>query len=205
MIQKVAKYTFVPILLILVAFLSVVLLGKRNELVEVGRLATNRGDSIRIFQDENLAWHTRGEVMELKTVEAVNLLAKYDKSFEDLHTKFETINHNMKNLQYLGITQMRTNYHIKEPGSKDTLYVLKSDTIPAQVATMRDTAGWYDFKAIVINGQIRDIQINTRDSLSTAITYKRKWFLGRKRYQQEIISHNPHSKITYSRSVIIHK
>lgn len=176
----------------------------KQERQELQSLLDHRKDSIRNFQDQANNWHSISNVFEVRSVQALQLAASQNKQIQDLHQNFEFVRKDLKNLQYLGITAMQSNYLINEPTKTDTIFISQKDTIPAQIYTKTDTAGWYQVKAVFINSQIKDISLTTRDSITTAITWRRKyWIFGRKRYTQEIISHNPYTRVSYQKNIIV--
>jgi Na+-transporting methylmalonyl-CoA/oxaloacetate decarboxylase gamma subunit len=160
---------------------------------------------IKAWKDEKQRWHTQTEITELRNAQALKLIARYDKDFSDLHKNVSSLKKNLSNLQYASIVGMESHYDNRGVPIKDTLIVLNKDTTKAYVVNIQDSSGWYSITALAIRDQLLNVNINTRDSLTTVLTYKRKWFLGRKRYYQEIVSHNPHSRIVYSKSILLRK
>jgi hypothetical protein len=178
---------------------------ERDKRISYENLYRSSDQKVKIYQDSEKAWHTRSDVYEVKSIEALRLVAKYDPVLANLDKRFESVNKNLKNIQYLGISSMSSSYPIDRPGSTDTLVIFNKDTIQAKAIIQTDSLRWYTFKALVYNNTIQHIDFQAHDSLETVITFKRKWLLGRKRYFQEIKSLNPHSKVNYARSIKIGK
>lgn len=179
--------------------------SERDQRISLENLSKDQESKIKVFQDKEKAWHTTSDVAEVRNIEALRLISKYDKRFADLDQRFESVNKNLKNLQYLGISSMSSNYDIKSPGAKDTLVVFNKDTIPATITNYTDSSRWYSFHALIYNNKVHNLQFATKDSIETVVTWRRKWFLGRKHFSQEIKSLNPHTKVGYARSIMVTK
>jgi hypothetical protein len=159
---------------------------------------------IRTWKDNAQQWHTQTTVADINSHKALKLLVAYDTNFQRLSKDFVSLKKSMRNLSYYNTHNMGSTYHITAPVT-DTSIIDHNDTTQIQIIDVADSAGWYNFKAVINTHKVAVIDFNTKDSISTVVTFKRRWFLGRKRYTQEIISHNPHSKINYARSIIVHK
>lgn len=159
---------------------------------------------IKTWKDNAQQWHTQTTVADINSHKALKLLIAYDTNFQRISKDFESLKKSMRNLSYYSTNNMASKYNFTAPVT-DTSIIDHNDTTKIQIINVADTAGWYNFKAIINNNNVAVIDFSTKDSISTVVTFKRKWFLGRKRYTQEIISHNPHSKINYARSILIHK
>ncbi len=204
------KNKLVGIIGVILMFLILMLLvsairKQQKEISSYKGYIKSQATEIKAWKDEKQRWHTQTEITQLRNAQALRLIARYDKDFSDLHKNVSSLKKNLSNLQYASIVGMKSNYVNRGVPIRDTLIVLNKDTANAYVVNIQDSAGWYSISALAIRDQLLNVNINTRDSLTTVLTYKRKWFLGRKRYYQEIVSHNPHSKVVYSKSVLIHK
>lgn len=102
--------------------------------------------------------------------------------------------------------------HTASSTTADTVYLTPEPTaavagsgIPDSIYTYRD-----QWLSLHIDIPKRECQYSSRDSLTTIVsrTYRHKflwWRWGTKGYQVQIVSHNPHSKIDYSRYIEVVK
>lgn len=148
------------------------------------------------FKDEANRWHSRAEqaYISSKTIED-------NPAFQKMLSEFQDIKKNLKNTTSIQTLSTESSYkynlHLKDTTIKicDTIRVIRSARYHDQ---------WIDINALVDGNDLRP-EIIIRDSLTCVGYWKRKWILSRKKYYSEIISQNPHTRITYNRSLIITK
>lgn len=211
-IQTLIRNKFVAFLM-LVSFVFVALLvyndNKRSkEIRSYKSIIQTQSAEIKNWKDYRQRWHNTTEVTNVQSTQALEMLVKYDKAFAGINENFTTIKKNFKNLEYMGVVGMQSNYDLQRVPIRDTIIMIGKDTsktLSAQVFSIKDSSGWYSIKAVIVGSKLADIDIKTKDSISTAITVKRKWLFGRRRYYQEIVSHNPYSNVVFSRTVTMHK
>lgn len=150
-----------------------------------------------------------GEVQRYKTSDSLNAasvsalqisLSDYKRwRAEDLAT-IKSLQSRNKDLASVVKDQSEQIYHLKSAVHDTTVIVRDSIVIPAQAVRCGDD--WYDFGGILAEGEFSGT-MSTRDDILVAefITYKR--FLGFlwktkkiKDRKIEVVSRNPHSKIT---------
>lgn len=102
--------------------------------------------------------------------------------------------------------------HTAETTTSDTVHLatepsttITSSGIPDSIYTYRD-----QWLSLHIDIPKRECQYSSRDSLTTIVsrTYRHRflwWRWGTKGYQVQIVSHNPHSKIGYSKYIEVTK
>lgn len=105
------------------------------------------------------------------------------------------------------------NTRLKDTEAIHTIKTASTDTIYLQpTSTNQDTLIAYADKwiSLSVNIPLKRCVYETRDSLTTIVsrTYKHKflwWRWGTKGYQMQIVNHNPHSKVSYSKYVKVEK
>lgn len=113
--------------------------------------------------------------------------------------------------QHLTDTELikKLKVRLKDTEAIQTISVASADTIYLEPTSVKqDSTFAYTDKWISLSIDIpnRLCAYRTTDSLSTIVsrTYKHKflwWRWGTKGYQVQIVNHNPHSKVTYSKYV----
>lgn len=117
--------------------------------------------------------------------------------------------------QHLADTKLikELNVRLKDTKAIHTISTVSADTIYLEPTnTSQDSLIAYTDKwiSLSVNVPQRQCVYETRDSLTTLVsrTYKHKflwWRWGTKGYEVQIVSHNPHSKVRYSRYVEVVK
>ena len=178
---------------------------KRNDsrIDDIKNVITSQDESIRTFKDEAGRWHSVATATELQHHEAVKLYIKSDSQLNNVVKQFTTVKKSLRNLEYLGITGLTSNYNITNQIIKDTVYLHHTDTLKAKFVYGAEPKNYYRYQAIVYNNDIKDLKIQTNDTINVAVTKFRKWFLGKRRYRSEVISSNPYTKITYQKTLLI--
>ncbi len=199
---KIIKYV-----LILVVFAGLFFAGRCSHNAKLDSLESiiqTEQMKTKVWKDNSSLWHSKAQVAELKSSEALTYLAKVDQKFADISNQFEGVRKDLKNVQYLGFTGTQSTYTI-HTGSKDTLFVIGHDTTKAHYINYVDSTGWFSVNGIMLNtGDIPFLNFRSKDSLVTVLTRKRRLF--RKTiYNQEIKSYNPHTNINYNNSIFLNK
>lgn len=178
---------------------------KRNDsrIDDIKNIVVSQNESIRTFKDEANRWHSVATATELQHHEAVKLYVKSDTQLNKITKEFITVKKSLRNLEYLGVTGLTSNYNITNQYIKDTVYLQNKDTLKAKFIYGAEPKNYYRYQAIVYNNNIKDLQIQTNDTINVAVTKWRKWFLGKRRYRSEVISSNPYTKITYQKTLLI--
>lgn len=206
MIRFNLKYIFLFVAFLVVA-LSCLHIGHRSNQNKISSYESSiraEQQNVKKWQDNTGLWRSRAESAEIKSNDALKYLATYDKNFATLSQEFDGLKKNLKNLQYVGFTGTSSSYNI-HTSSKDTIFVFQKDTSKAKYFDYKDSSGWFTAKGYMLeNGDVPLLDFETRDSLVTVLTKKKRLF--RKAiYTQEIKSYNPHTKVSYNRSVLVHK
>jgi hypothetical protein len=200
----------IPYLVLLLACASFVFSVKtcqqnRTEAKELKDQLRAMNANIVTYKDEQERWHAERETEAISHIKTLRTIAEYDNQIKATLADLPTVKKSLKNLEYLGIAGIKSGYNVLPTSVKDTLYVVNKDTSKAKINTGIDPEGWYSYRAYVSNNTIQELSFFTNDSIANAVTFKRKWLFGRKRYNQELISYNPNSKIRYSRSIIVRR
>lgn len=103
----------------------------------------------------------------------------------------------VKSIKAAQVTATASDYTIPMPAKPDT--IRKTDTVQAPYYYKDE---WIEARAVGDS-----LKISTHDSLTVIVSkiYRHKllwWRWGTKGYQVDLTSHNPHSKITYNKTVI---
>lgn len=170
---------------------------------DIKNIVVSQNESIRTFKDEANRWHSVATATQLQHHEAVKLYIKSDTQLNSVVKQFTTVKKSLRNLEYLGVTGLTSNYNITNQIIKDTVILGNNDTLKAKFVYGAEPKNYYRYQAIVYNNDIKDLQIQTNDTINVAVTKWRKWFLGKRRYRSEVISSNPYSKITYQKTLLI--
>lgn len=178
---------------------------KRNDsrIDDIKNIVVSQNESIRTFKDEANRWHSVATATQLQHHEAVKLYIKSDTQLNSVVKQFTIVKKSLRNLEYLGVTGLSSNYNIKPQIFRDTVILQNKDTLKAKFVYGAEPKNYYHYQAIVYNNDIKDLQIQTNDTINVAVTKWRKWFLGKRRYRSEVISSNPYSKITYQKTLLI--
>lgn len=178
--------------------LSVMLLVSVAVLVKIYRLNESlRADIDRLSHNMTIVT----EPLEYYKTDS-GLVAKH----EALQAKYSELEK-----QHLADTKLikELNVRLKDVKAIQTISVASTDTIYLEpTTTSQDTLIAYTDKWISLSVNIpqRQCMYETRDSLTTIVSraYKHKflwWRWGTKGYDVQIVNHNPHSKVRYSRYV----
>lgn len=137
----------------------------------------------------------------------------YYKTDRELVAKHEALQAKYSELakQHLADTKLikELNVRLKDTKAIHTISVASVDTIYLEPTTInQDTLIAYTDKwiSLSVNVPQRQCVYETRDSLTTVVSraYKHHflwWRWGTKGYEVQIVNHNPHSKVRYSRYV----
>lgn len=205
---NIVKENFVKIMIALISwvfFIVSVQQCRRNDerANDIKNIIESQTKEIQAFKDEAKKWHSIAAVTALNHNESVKLAIKNDPELANIAKEFRSVKQSLKNIKYLGTTSLESKYDIIHHTVRDTVYIENNDTVSAKLSVGFDPNGYYQYRAIVSNNNIKTISISSYDTITTAVTMYRKWLFGRKRYKQEIISRNPNTKITYQKSLII--
>ena len=161
-------------------------------------------EKAKTWRDNANYWHSKAETAELRNTESLQYLAKVDQRFAAISKEFEGVKKNLSNVQYVGFTGTQSSYQVTTH-TRDTIFLINSDTARAMYFSYHDSTGWFNASGIILeNGAIPLLRLNSRDSLVTVITRKKKLFK-RPVYSQEIKSYNPHTRINYNASVMVNR
>lgn len=139
----------------------------------------------------------------------VNVLRLKGKEFQqynaDLLKLINDLNLKLKRLQVISQTSTETEYQIKT-GIRDSIIILPGKVDTLNCLDYRDP--YLTFSGCIIDKQFSGL-IRSRDTLIQVIhrVPRRFWFIrwGTKAIRQEIISRNPHSRITYTEYIELKK
>jgi hypothetical protein len=126
---------------------------------------------------------------------------------DELTQTVEDLNIKIRRLQSISRTATQTEYRI-EPVFRDSITVSVRDSLIIDTIRCLDYSDeWLTFAACEKSDGVLDAAIETRDTLITIVHRVPKRFLffrfGTKAIRQEVISKNPHSRISYAEYIEI--
>lgn len=164
-------------------------------------LNTQKQSSVS-WKDQAGYWRNQSNVLVLQTDKSLKMLSKTNEEFMNLKNEFSALKSNLKNLSLYAKTGIQSNYQLHVP-LRDTV-LLQADSSLKVVKKLHFRSKWIAMDGFVVGDSLLP-QIQTYDSLVTVVYWKRKWFLGKKRYVQDIKSFNPHTQIKFNQTVIVRK
>ena len=170
---------------------------------DVKNIIEDKESKAKEWQDNSGLWHHKSELSLVTENQTLKMLSANSEEMKQLKAQVSGLQSNLKNLVLFSKTASRSEYTSKA-STRDTIIVYHHDTTHARVAKLTDKAGWYKLDLVILPDTVFS-DLHTRDSLVSTLYWKRRWFLGRKKYNQEIISMNPHTKITFDKSLIFIK
>ncbi len=141
------------------------------------------------FIDDSGRSHSKVNVIEVPKGNLTDV-----KQLEDLTDEVKGLRKNLTNLENYITISSQTIIH-KTTYLRDTVY-FTSDSVLHHTKTFSQEDK-FDTLRVVIKGDSAEWYRSHTDSLASALYWDRKWFLGRKKYKNEIINFNPMSKIIY--------
>lgn len=179
-------------------------LSQREDKKSYQNLIRTEQQKAKTWQDASGHWRQRAEAAEIKSADALKNMSRYDDRFSSIQKDFDIVKKNLKNLQYAGFTGTQSKYEV-HTSSRDTLYVVAGDSTKARYFEYEDSLGWFRAEGMMLsNGVVPMLRFQSRDSLVTVMTVKKRLFR-RPLYQQEVKSMNPHTRVAYSQSVIVRR
>lgn len=156
---------------------------------------------------------------QTQNISALTYTYEYDK-IDDSTTimKHEALQAKYDELEKLHIADTRLirqlRLRLKDTEAIHTMAQTTTDTIYLQASASADSDSIYTYQdkwiSIKVDIPSRQCQYAAYDSLTTIVsrTYKHKFLWlrwGTKGYQVQIVNHNPHSKVSYSKYVKVEK
>lgn len=141
----------------------------------------------KIFRAKDSLWHNNSEVATI-----TKQTAKYVKDLEDLHKRFDGVNKRLNNLEIYSTLSTETTIH-KTVKVKDTI-IYNTDSVALYGKTGKYEDEWEKATGTLI-GDSLILDIKHIDKLETVMYWDRTWFLGKKKWYNEIVSKNPNTII----------
>ena len=148
----------------------------------------------KVWQDKVGLWRNRAETAEI-TKDNLDKI----KDLATLASEFDGLKKNLKNLEnYINVSTTTTIH--KTIKLRDTTIYSTIDSIPVDGRYFAYKDKW-ESDSVGIKGDSATFIHSTKDSLEIVVYYKRSWVLGKKKYETEIKSLNPSTKVTYQKSL----
>lgn len=192
------KYLTIALAICLVA-LAISIRSCANIKADRNRLSDNQQ---ALFEDVDYYRTQSGH--SAASVERLTLSkAEVDKYCQDLKVSLAQLNIKVKRLQSASTSATETKYNIKT-NVRDSLVVRDSIVVDTlRCISYRDA--WLSFAGCTNDGVNYDVNIESRDTLTTIVHRVPRKFLfikyGCKAIRQEVLSKNPHTKITYTQYI----
>lgn len=154
------------------------------------------------WKDQAGYWRNQSQVLVLQSEKSLKMLSKNSEEFINLKNEFSALKSNLRNLSLYAKTGLQSDYKLHIP-LQDTV-LTQADSSLKPVKKLHFRSKWITVDGFVIGDSLLP-NIQTRDSLVTVVYWKRKWFLGKKHYVQEIKSFNPHTQIKFNQTVMVRK
>lgn len=175
--------------------------SKRKEIKDLRSVIEAKDTEAKIFRDESNQWRYRAVSAEVKTKEALRYLAQYDADFSKIHNEISSVKKDLSNLHQYTKTATESGVKYSVPGN-DTMFIINKDTISGKSYPFNN--GWYKVSSVIHSGKMH-CEISSVDTTVSTITFQRKWFLGKKKYEIEQFNKNPYTKIVYVKSLTVTK
>lgn len=195
--KKFLTYAFIAAIMTIV----VLSIAVRNLSGEKERLAANQAAllaDVEYYKTEN--GRNAASVQEL-TLTYDELKRNYD----DVCKTAKELGIKVKRMESAATTATETDMNVTVP-VHDTIVYVRDVPVPATAFTWRDS--WTDVVGCIRRDSV-DLNVQTRDTLVQIVHREphRFWFIkwGCKAIRQEIVSKNPHTKITYSEYIELKK
>ena len=183
-------------LLILVISLMISIKSCSNIKQERNRFSDNQRtllDKAHYYETQNNLSVASVERLTLKTKELEENKSELVEVCDDLRIK-------VKRLQSASTTVTQTRYEFKTI-FKDSV-IVRNGAVLDTIKCMNYVDSWLSFKGYTSDNVNFNVKIESRDTIVQFVhrVPRKFWFLkwGTKAIRQEVISKNPHSKITYS-------
>ena len=201
--SRLSMYLFgAMITLLVILMLQYNNLKKKNSAIRDFKSMVNyETTESKAWQDDAGAWRHRSEVVRLENQSSMYNAIKTDSKINELVKSVDGIKNNMRNLKSVTVTGTHTIIEKHIP-IHDTIFIKGVDTTLGKKFYYQDK--YTTIKGVIVQDTLYP-KIENRDTIFSAVYWKRKWFLGRKRYTQDLRSSNPDTKIEYSKNISIVK
>lgn len=163
----------------------------KDEKENVQSLYSNKIKEVEVYRsrDGQLVHKNEALTLENKTVKEL----VRDGQLSQLK-QLDGINRRMSNLEYLYKITAKAMDSVKVKLNDTTRYYVndKGDTLIFKATDFKYNDKWASFKAKQITPDSSILTYSVTAPLTGGMYWKRKWFLGKKKYYGEITSENPH-------------
>lgn len=154
------------------------------------------------WQDESGNWRAKAETAAVSKEMLKELSIDQNSKYGQLHKDFEGLNKKLKNLQNYTSTNTETVIRY-ETLVHDTVFVRANGAqVVAKKFYWTDSSSFNSFSGVIVNDTIKG-SVSITDSLEVVVYWTRKFpVIGKKRYETQVKSKNPSTKIVHVQSII---
>lgn len=173
-----------------------------------GRVRTLKREKIRLEANQetllsDVRYYRTSDSLNAAGVNRLTLTCReFRRHAEELTGTVESLKLKVKRLQAVSGTGSETQYDIKT-AVRDSL-VVRDSLIVDTLKCVSYADAWLTFNGCTVGKEFR-AEIESRDSLITVVHRipRKFWFIrwGTKAVRQDVISRNPHSRITYTKYI----
>ncbi len=193
--KKITVFTIIVLLISMLFFLtSIVYLfiyHKKNK--DYKSLYETTYSENKVWRFKDSTWHNRSDVVEISKSDLRNI-----KELSNLPGQIEGLKNNLRNLEFYSKSSQFTTIH-KTIKLKDSV-IYDIDSIPIYVKDFEYQDKYDSITGLISKDNIK-LDIYHKDVIENVLYFTRRWFLGRKKYSQEMISENPNTVIVYQKSI----
>jgi len=160
----------------------------------IEQLFSKKQAEVELYRNHNNQLVTQNEAVTLENKSVKDLVKQGNLSFLK---DFDNLKKNYKNLEFAYQMQVRISDSLKSKLQfKDTVYITsKGDTIKFKAFSWETKDKWRDISLKQVSPDSVLFKEHQLVPLDGVLYWKRKWFLGKKRYWAEATSENPHVTI----------
>ena len=166
------------------------------------QLYNAQSKEVEVWQDEAGKWRAKQEATEVSISTIKDLIKNNDAKLMAIRAEFPELKKNMRNLDTYVKSAFKDTLIIKVPLHDTTFVTINGDTVKGKKGIYKDE--WSDCIGLVFNDSLQ-VNCSTKDSVTTLVYWKRKWFLGKKNYVVELKNANPNNKVIYNENLIVRK
>lgn len=180
----------IAVLLICGFFLLRLVVAQKQAMGQMSTYNSQLAAAPRVWKDEANRWRSEAEATALEARTLRELVRAGDPKLNTLVKEFDGLKRTLKNLESYQSVKGETRMSVVVP-------IIRVDSTASRFEW---SDKWSTISGTVL-GDSAALEYEVRDSIDLVQYWDRTWFLGRKMYHSEIISHNPNTKV-YQAQVI---
>jgi len=167
---------------------------QKEQKEEVEQLFSKKQAEISLYKNKYNEIVSKNETITLENKTIKELVKNGNLSFLK---EFESLKKNFKNLEsaYQIKSKVEDSIKVKILPEEEEYVDEEGDTIEFEAQNWKYADKWSDFDVRQVAPDSVSFKYTVNVPLDGVVYWKRKWFLGKKKYFSEITSENPHVKI----------